>query len=60
MECAVEVKRPRRGRPPKPREEKIPTQEAAEEPQAAVVTAAMGKSLSWINTAQCHVAPTSV
>lgn len=65
MEFAVEVKKPRRGRPPKSREEKIQTQDAAEaarsaekEPPAAV--AAVGKILSWINRCRCHAALTTV
>lgn len=70
MELPVEIKKPRRGRPPKPREEKNQAQDVAEaaqsaeeKPSAAAVTeealvvAAAGKIVCSINKCGCPAAP---
>lgn len=70
MELPVEIKKPRRGRPPKPREEKNQAQDVAEAAQSAeekpsaaavteevpVVAAAAGKILCSINKCGCPAA----
>lgn len=68
MSSPVEIKKPRRGRPPKPREEKnqpqdvsMASQSAGEKPSAAAVTeatpaAAGGKILSRIDMCGFHAA----